>query len=186
MTIDPSEPREPQYSDPIANPGDGAESDIPIDPDSIARLIDEHAALVAERDRLLRAAADLQNQLNRVRRDLPEARRQGVTGVCRDVILALDHFDMALAQDLAGASIESVLGGMRAIRAELIRAMTAHGVAVIDPPVGEPFNPERHEAVARRAAPEQPEGLILAVFQIGYALEDRVIRPAKVVVSAAP
>ncbi len=178
----------------ISDAGDELGGDIPTDPDGVARLMDERNALaserdelIAERDRLLRHCADFQNQILRARKDVDEARRQAVTGVSKDVISALDHFDVALTQDLSKATPESLQSGMKAIRAELIRAMAAHGVGVIDPPIGEEFNPERHEAVMRQPATEavQP-GHILALFQVGYQLHDRVIRPAKVVVADSP
>ncbi|MBX3364194.1 MAG: nucleotide exchange factor GrpE [Phycisphaeraceae bacterium] len=167
---------------------------MPTDPEGIARLMDERNALAAERDalaaerdRLLRHCADFQNQMLRARKDVDESRRQAVTAVSRDVIAALDHFDVALTQDLSSATPQSLQDGMKVIRAELIRAMSLHGVGVIEPAPGDEFNPERHEAVMRQPATESVKpGHILALFQVGYQLHDRVIRPAKVVVADAP
>lgn len=168
--------------------GEGPEADIgaedPVDPDSVARLMDERDALLAEKERLLRHCADFQNQVLRARKDVAEARKQGVSAVCRDVIGALDHFDVALAQDMGKATVDSIMEGMRAIRGELIRAMSNHGVVVIEPQPGDEFDPSRHEAVMRRPAEgDIPPGHILSLFQVGYMLDEWLIRPAKVVVA---
>ncbi|MCB9844382.1 MAG: nucleotide exchange factor GrpE [Phycisphaeraceae bacterium] len=145
--------------------------------ESLARLEDERATL-------LRAIADERNRVNAARRDVEEARRHGVTSVARDVITALDHFDLALSHDLSAASAEQIVVGVRAIKDELVRTLGRHGVVVIAPDAGEAFDPLRHEAFMQQPAEGVPPGHVVSVFQVGYALNDRLIRPAKV--SVAP
>lgn len=154
-----------------------------FDPEAYEQIQSERDELLAEKERLLRAVADAQNVARRARDEVAEARRQGVTGVCRDVITALDHFDMALSQDLSKASTEQVLAGVRAIRGELVRALGMHGVREMQPEAGDEFDPNQHEAVARHPGEGIKPGHVVATLQVGYKLNDRVVRSAKVVVA---
>lgn len=138
-----------------------------------------------ERDRCLRAAADADNRAKIARREVQESYRQGVTTVARDTILCLDAFDMALSQDMSAASVESVIAGVRSVRSELIRVLTRHGVALIEPAPGDDLDPNRHQAMLEQPTDAVAPGRILALVQAGYMLDDRVIRPAKVIVARA-
>lgn len=148
-----------------------------------ADLLAEIERLKEERDRFLRVAADADNRAKIARREVQESYRQGVTSIARDTILCLDAFDMALAQDMGAASIESVLAGVRSIRAELIRVLTRHGVMLIEPAPADELDPNRHQAMLEQPSDAVPPGRILSLVQAGYLLDDRVIRPAKVIVA---
>lgn len=149
----------------------------------IGILRDENERLAAEVDKLLRAVADAQNRERTARREVEEARKQATTRVARDVITALDHLDLALAQDREGATLDQFISGLDAIRSELRSALAIHGVTLVEPEPGEPFDPNRHEAMAQQPAEGVAPGHIASTFQVGYALNDRVIRPAKVLVT---
>lgn len=155
------------------------------DPDETAALIER---LEAERDDAVqkwkRALADYQNYQRRALLSEQEARRQGATDILQRIIPILDHFDNALAQDHSKASAEQVAAGLRAIRDEFYRALSAHGVTVIDPEPNAEFNPSMHEAMTNQPAEGVEPGNVAATFQVGYALGDRVIRPAKVAVAS--
>jgi molecular chaperone GrpE len=181
---------------PGAEPGreaDGApdawtpEAGAPGAEDAVERL---RAELDAANDKYLRALADFQNFQRRARLNEEEARRQAMAGVLMSIVPVLDHFDIALEQmgkaREGGGGADGVLEGMRAIRAELVKALGSHGVSVISPVPGEPFDPHRHQAVTHQPAGGSgvEPGHVLASFQAGYALGDRVIRPAKVAVAA--
>jgi len=146
-------------------------------------LRDEIDRLNREVDKLLRAVADAQNRERTARREVDEARKQGTTRVARDVITALDHLDLALAQDREGATLDQFIDGLGAIRTELRAALEVHGISLIEPQPGEPFDPNRHAAMANMPAEGIEPGHIASTFQVGYALHDRVIRPAKVLVT---
>lgn len=145
--------------------------------------------LDAANDKYLRALADYQNLLRRARLNEEEAARQAMTGVLMSIVPVLDHFDFALEQlsKTGAGNPEAVLEGMRAIRAELVKALGSHGVSIINPAPNEEFDPRRHEAVAQQPAGDSgvEPGRVLTAFQAGYALGERVIRPAKVAVAAA-
>lgn len=149
-----------------------------------ARLDDLRREMDELNSKYLRTLADYQNSQRRAASNENEARQQGATGVVRAVLTVMDHFDLALAQDMSRASTEQIAGGVRVIRDELARVLQSQGVTPIMPEPGTPFDPMQHEAVMQQAAPGVEPGHIAAALQAGYMLGTRVIRPAKV--SVAP
>jgi molecular chaperone GrpE len=142
------------------------------------------ARLLAERDELnqkyLRLAADYQNSQRRSAREQEEAKRQGLTSVALGVLGVIDHFDLALGQDPEKATAEQIMSGVRVIRDQLLKVLQSYGVTEINPHPGEEFDPHRHQAVMHTESDEIAPRLIVSTLQAGYALGDRVIRPAKV------
>lgn len=133
--------------------------------------------------RYQRALADHRNYHQRAIRSQQEARVEGAAEVLRGVIRTLDYFDMALGQDPERATAEQILGGVRMIKDELVRAIGEQGVATIEPEVNQEFDPNRHEAVQQQAVEGVEPGRIAAIIQPGYALHERVLRPAKVAIA---
>jgi len=127
--------------------------------------------------------ADFQNFQRRATTNEVEARARGVRDVCESMLGALDSFDLALSQDPSSLTIEQLFKAIETIRAEAMKAMARHGVLPIQPEVGEAFDPGRHEAVMQQEAEGIEPGCVAQVFQAGYAMGDRVLRPAKVVVT---
>lgn len=169
----------------------GRDHGFDIDPDQTAALIDELARdrdrLADENKRLLLAAADLQNQVRILRetgpKDVAEARRQTLAGVARDLIQAIDTFDLALNHDPSTVSAASILQGVSAIRDALLKNLAQHGITAFAPQPNDPFEPGKHEAVMVQPNSSIHPGHIVAAYQVGYALHDRVLRPAKVAVA---
>lgn len=161
-----------------------AQSDDPVAAleeriDALRRELDEAKSL------RLRALADFQNYQRRSIQNEEEAKRQGAAGVLRTVINSLDHFDQALAQ-ADKLSPEQAVAGIKLIRDEIVRAIEqGHGVAVIRPNPNDEFTPGRHEALAQLPREGVAPGHIVEVYQPGYALGDRVLRAAKVIVAPA-
>jgi molecular chaperone GrpE len=149
-----------------------------------AKLAELEGKLVQAEAARLRALADFQNYQRRALANEQEAKVQGRTGVVQSLLSLLDHFDIALSQDHANATAEQILGGVRMIREEFIRVLQSQGVGLINPVRGEEFTPGRHEAIMQQAADGVPSGHVVSMFQMGYTLGDRVVRPAKV--SVAP
>ncbi|MBX3353165.1 MAG: nucleotide exchange factor GrpE [Phycisphaeraceae bacterium] len=132
----------------------------------------------------LRALADFQNFQRRSIQNEEEAKKQGAAGVLRTVINALDHFDQALSQPAEKITAEQAVAGLKLIRDELVRAVQqAHGVTIIRPEANDEFTPGRHEALAQMPREGVKPGRVVEVYQPGYALGDRVLRAAKVIVS---
>jgi molecular chaperone GrpE len=136
-----------------------------------------------------RVLADFSNYQRRALSNEQVAKTEGASKVASDVVQVVDHFDLALGQDLSKATLESILDGMKLIRDELIRVLAKHGVTLIAPKPNDAFTPGRHEAITQQAAEGVEPGNVVTTFQPGYALatpagNERVIRPAKV--SVAP
>ena len=133
----------------------------------------------------LRTVADYQNVARRSVKDAEEAKYQGMKSVVSSVLTVLDHFDLALSQDVKRVSAEQIVGGVRVIRDELMKVLQGHGVEVLAPAPNDVFDPNTHQAVTHQNDPNVEPGRIVATLQTGYKLDDRVIRPAMVSVRPA-
>jgi molecular chaperone GrpE len=149
--------------------------------------LDELTSKAAERDEYLalaqRTQADFENYRKRVARETAVAESRGVARVVRELLPALDNLDRALAA-VAGEQGQLV-EGMRLVRSELVAALGRAGIEAYKP-AGERFDPELHEAMAAQQREGAEPGTIIEVYQPGYLLDGNVIRPARVVVAAAP
>ena len=143
---------------------------------------------VAElKDRLLRTHADLENIRKRAEKEKADAHKYAVTKFARDMIEVGDNFQRAITTVPAGAAeqnpaLKSFLDGVTMTERELINTLERHGVKRIDPQ-GQPFNPHHHQAVMETQNPDVPAGTVTQVYQLGYMIDERVLRPAMVVVA---
>jgi molecular chaperone GrpE len=164
-----------------------SEEPHPAEPDAPEQPVppwEVEARLATSQDRLLRALADLDNQRKRFARELE---REVAAARDRDLLAWLDVADSAergLAA-FAGRDDEPGVGGLAALAEQIREVLRRLGVERI-PAVGEPFDPERHEAVATSPAGELPDGLVAGEARPGYSIDGRVLRPAQVVVARAP
>lgn len=137
------------------------------------------------RDRVLRALAEAENTRRRAEKDVADARKFAIAGFARDILSVADNMQRALDAAPDDAADDSVLGnlimGLRMVERELQSALERHGVRKIHP-LGEKFDPNFHQAVAEIPGGGE-KGQVLEVTQPGYALGDRVLRAAMVVVS---
>ena len=154
---------------------------------------DPLTAMTAERDalkdQLLRALADTENMRRRSEREADTARKYGHTQFARDLVEAIDNLARALAsapedKSSLDESVQSLLTGIELSWAEIQSAIEKHGVRQINP-VGEKFDYNFHQAMFEVPTNDQPPGMVLEVVQHGYALHDRLLRPAMVGVSKA-
>ncbi len=132
------------------------------------------------KDALLRLRADMDNREKRMEREMSKARRFALDSLLRDLIPVLDTLDQALGT--AVADVEAANEGMELTRRQLLKVLTGHGLEAIDP-VGERFDPTWHEAMTMRPAEGQDVDTVAEVLQKGYRLNERLIRPARVVVA---
>lgn len=148
-----------------------------------AELEAARAEAAENRDRWLRAAADLENFRRRAARDLEESVSRGRAEVLLDVVTVLDDVDRALASmGEAESAGDPVLAGIHLIRARLEEMLRRHGVTEIEAE-GRIFDPHVHEAVLQVPASDVPDGCVAQVLQRGYWFGERVLRPAKVAVA---
>jgi len=132
----------------------------------------------------LRAVAETENVRKRAQRDVEAASRYGVERFASDLLEVRDSLELGLQ---AGESVDSaqLVEGMEATLRLVNRAFEKAGISVVDP-LGQPFDPEFHEAMATQPSAEQAPGTVLAVVQKGYLLNGRLLRPARVFVAREP
>ena len=156
---------------------DAAQGSDEAEADPLAEMQAERDAL---EDKLKRMAADYQNFARRAEQNVVAARQLQLMDVAKQLVPVLDHFDNALSVDPDKASAADLLKGVTIVRDELMRTLGSFGVQRLDVEVGEPFDPNRHEALMRQADTDIESNHVTAQLQPGYTIEDKTIRPAKV------
>ena len=152
-----------------------------------SRLAAAQAQIEAANDKVLRALADLDNMRKRTEKEKEETARYAITKFARDVVGVADNFERAVASVPADAKVDNpalvnLVDGVSLTEREFLNVLERHGVTRIAPQ-GEPFNPHHHQAVMETNDPSVPAATVLQVFQPGYLIDERVLRPAMVVVS---
>ena len=131
------------------------------------------------RERLVRLQADFENFKKRIERERIDHFRYATAGLVGRILPVLDNFERAMAAARPGAPTDALLEGLLLIQRQLLTELEAEGLRGMDS-VGEIFDPERHEAVATDPDSPMPPHAVTQVFQRGYFLHDRVLRPAMV------
>jgi len=150
-----------------------------------AQLEDLRRQLDDKQDRLLRALAEADNIRRRAQRDRDDYVKYATETLVRDLIPVLDNLDRALDAARATAGGGSVVTGVELIQRELLRVLERSGVSRYSA-VGQPFDPTRHEAIARVVSTEAAPDTVVNETAPGYLIHGRVLRPAMVAVAAAP
>jgi molecular chaperone GrpE len=180
MSVKPDSSDDPQYDSQengSENPADEA-GGAPDAPDAAAlqALADENW------DRYLRAAAELDNVRKRAARDMENARKFALERFATDLLAIRDSLEMGL-QAAEKVGVADLIEGSRATLKQLVSTMERFGVKEVDP-LGEPFDPTLHEAITLQPSAEVEPNTVLTVFQKGYTLNGRLLRPARVVVAS--
>jgi molecular chaperone GrpE len=162
-----------------ARADDGAPESPQAQLDDLRRQLDD------KQDRLLRALAEADNIRRRAQRDRDDYVKYASESLLRDLIPVLDNMDRALESARATAGGGSVVTGVELIQRELLRVLERAGVTRYSA-VGQPFDPTRHEAIARVVSAEAAPDTVVNETAPGYLLHGRVLRPALVAVAAAP
>jgi molecular chaperone GrpE len=136
---------------------------------------------------MLRALAELDNVRRRTEREKLDISKYAISEFARDVIGIGDDVQRAIAHVPADAAasdpaLKSFLEGVTLMERELLATLERHGVARLEP-LGEKFDPNRHQAVMEQETLEVPAGMVVQVLQAGYVIGERTLRPAVVVVS---
>ncbi|MBS0589413.1 MAG: nucleotide exchange factor GrpE [Proteobacteria bacterium] len=147
------------------------------------KLADYESKLGDMRDLLLRERAEIENQRKRLQRDLEQARKFANERLLGDLLPVCDGLERGLAVQTADAG--GLREGMELTLKALLKVAESNGLKQIDP-VGQPFNPEQHQAVSLIDAPHAAPDSVVATIQKGYVLNDRLLRPALVTVAKAP
>lgn len=154
--------------------------------DLAARVQSLEEQLAAAQDQSLRVAAELQNIRRRAEQDIEKAHKFALEKFAGDLLAVADSLERGL--ELSNPNDEAVKPmreGVELTFKLLLDTLARHQLVQIDPQ-GEPFNPEHHQAMAMEESTHAEPGSVLKVFQKGYMLSGRLLRPAMVVVSKAP
>lgn len=150
---------------------------------TIARLEQE---LQDAKEQVLRTAAEAQNVRRRAEMDVEKAHKFGVEKFVSDMLPVADNLVRAVdAASAEGAEMSAVIEGVELTLKSLMDGLKRHNVETVNPE-GEPFDPQLHQAMTAVPQPDVEPNTVINVFQCGYTLHGRLVRPAMVVVSKAP
>lgn len=177
----------PDATTPAGDPrpdGGSARSETAPGADLRAALEKAEEAGAENWNRYLRSVAELDNVRKRAARDVEAARRSGVEKLAGELLGIADTLEMGL-EAAGNSSVESLLAGKQATLRLLRAAFDKFGIEGVDP-VGQPFDPQLHEAMSMQPSGTATAGSVLAVLQKGYRIGDRLLRPARVIVAGEP
>ena len=146
------------------------------------KLCVENAEL---KDRVLRVQAELENFRRRSQRDAIDAMKYQAMGVIRDMLPGIDNLKRAIDVTEQTGDTQQLLDGIKMVLPQFLDALKTHSCELIDP-IGQPFDANYHEALAQVPSADHPPMTVLQVIEQGYKIHDRVIRPAKVMVTKTP
>jgi molecular chaperone GrpE len=169
---------------------DAAADGTQIDPgaeEANAQLVTLEGRIADLTDRLLRAHAEMDNMRKRTERDKEDTAKYAISKFARDVLGVGDNLQRATAAVPPGAAdadpaLKALVEGVAMTEREFVNVLERNGVKRLDPE-GQPFNPHQHQAMIEIDQPDVAPGTIVQVYAPGYVLEDRVLRPAMVVVA---
>ena len=165
-------------------PGAQAPADVPdLDTDTLGSELEQlRHALASLREEALRERAELDNQRKRLVRDVDMARKFANERLLGDLLPVFDSLDAGLSA--AGTEASPLRDGLDLTYKQLLKVAADNGLQLIDP-LGQPFNPDQHQAISRQDGSEAAPDTVVQVFQKGYLLNERLLRPALVVVAGA-
>jgi molecular chaperone GrpE len=149
--------------------------------DELGKIVNEYETKIGEmRDLLLRERAEIENQRKRLARDVEQARKFANERLLSDLLPVCDNLERGLAADTADAG--ALREGMDLTLKALLKVAEANGLKAIEP-LGQPFNPELHQAMSLVDAPNAAANTVVSVLQKGYVLNERLLRPALVAIA---
>lgn len=162
-----------------------ADADDKIEVEPPAAEVVQQALEDAEkfRDVALRAEAEMQNVRRRAERDVQNAHKFGLERILTSILPIVDGMEKALEAD--DREDDPIIEGVRLTFKLMQDLLVKESVVVIDP-AGEPFDPNEHEAMSMVENPDMEPNSVFAVIQKGYKLNERLVRPAMVMVTKAP
>ncbi len=170
----------------ILQEAEGSPEDAPAsEPDELETLRAENESL---RDEFLRAKAEAENARKRAQTEITNARRFAVEGFAGELLNVRDSLDLARAVDLneGDSVVERVVEGLELTLRQLDSVFERFSVYEISPKVGDKLDPDAHQAMSLIETAEVPANHIFQVVQKGYRLNERLLRPARVLVAKAP
>jgi molecular chaperone GrpE len=149
--------------------------------EAIARLKKERDEY---RDQALRSRADFANYQKRAKQQADADRVYAVGSLAKDLLDPMDNLGRAI-EALRASGAEGITAGLDMVQKQLLEVLAKHGVEPIAA-LGEPFDPNLHDALLQQSTADHPEGTVVGELGKGYRIKDRVLRPSKVAVSSRP
>jgi molecular chaperone GrpE len=146
------------------------------------RFCSECPELAQKQDELLRLLADTDNFKKRLIREKEEFFKFAAEGVIADLLPVLDNLDLALVHGRENPACKDLVQGVEMTRSVFLDTLKRHGLEYVGSE-GQPFDPALHEAVGQEEREDMEEGSVCRLIQKGYKLKERLIRPARVLVS---
>ena len=172
-----------ENTNPTQNPTD-LPGDVQEDAELLGQKLAEYENKIGEmRDVLLRERAEIENQRKRLQRDVEQARKFANERLLSDLLPVFDGLEHGLLADTSDTA--ALREGMDLTLKALLKVGETNGLKPVNP-VGQPFNPELHQAMTLVEAPGKEPNTVVAVMQKGYVLNDRLLRPALVTIAKAP
>ena len=179
LSVDEIDESTEAETDAASEPDDSAS---PVTSDQLRDLEVQVETLKSRNDQLMRVAADFENYKRRQEREKEEMAKYAGQQVVANLLTVLDNFERALQAQTHAQDPASFIEGVRMIQKQLAEVLSKANVSIVDA-VGQPFNPEFHEAIASEVNDEVEDETVLEEFQKGYIMHGRLIRPAIVKVS---
>jgi molecular chaperone GrpE len=134
-------------------------------------------------ERLARAQAEYKNSQKRLETEFDSRLQYANSALIKSLLPTIDNFERALSQDASKVDAAAILKGMQIVHDQLMGVLKAQKVEEIAPKPGDAFDPSHHEALMQQASDQYTEPTVTQLFEKGYALHGRTLRPAKVAVS---
>lgn len=195
------EPKAPDFEDPApgvfdgsADPrngnDDGAVQPVEDDPEVLTEQLESTRTELAEmREQYMRAVAEVENVRRRSEQEIAKARKFAVEGFASELLAVKDSLDLAASVNLGDRQDPLVVNmheGLSLTRKQLDTVFEKFGISVLEPEPGDKLNPDLHQAMSLQESAEVAPNHILQVIQKGFTLNERLLRPAMVVVAKAP
>ena len=155
--------------------------------ETMQKLVQAEGVIAHQKDEVLRVQAEMQNLRRRTEQDIEKAHKFGQERLSNELLAVMDNLERALQVDMdrEDESVKALLQGVELTLKSFVDCFRKFGIEQIDP-LGEPFDPQLHQAMTMQENPNVEPDTVTAVMQKGYTLHGRVIRPAMVMVSKAP
>jgi len=171
-------------SEPDSKDEPGAETGAEDTEESIEQQLDRAQATIKDYwDQIMRLKAEIENNQKRNARDIENAHKYVLRNFAESLLPIVDSMEMGQrVAEADNASLETIVEGAQLTMDMFIQVLEKHGLQQIDP-VGEKFDPEQHQAISMIEAEDAESNTVVSVMQKGFILNDRLVRPAMVVVA---
>jgi molecular chaperone GrpE len=143
------------------------------------------AKLKLSEENVAKISSEVQSMRTRWESQLEDTKKYAITNIAKEIIVVMDSLSMALQTDQENLdSLKKVIVGVELTKAQLNVTFTKFKIKKIEPKVGELFNCSFHQAITQVSDTGHPENTIIKVMQVGYMIEDRLLRPALVSVAS--